>query len=63
MRKRLDGVKAASAELAPLSEEEAESPRGAVNRTPFVRQYDILITSGVLYYAERNAEQTLRARI
>ena len=28
-----------------------------VNSTPFVRQYGILLTNGVLLYAERSAEQ------
>ena len=28
-----------------------------VNSTPFVRQYGILLTNGVLFYAKRSAEQ------
>ena len=30
-----------------------------MNCTPFVRQYDILSTSGVLSYAKRGAKQTV----
>ena len=30
---------------------------GEMNSTPFVRQYGILLTNGVLLYAERSAEQ------
>ena len=28
-----------------------------LNSTPFVRQYGILLTNGVLFYAKRSAEQ------
>ncbi len=38
-------------------------PLPAVNCTPFVRQYGILITSGVFYYAKRNAKQAIYARV
>ena len=30
-----------------------------MNSTPFVRQYGILITDGVIYYAKRNTKQTI----
>ena len=31
--------------------------RRRLNSTPFVRQYGILVTNGVLFYAKRSAEQ------
>ena len=34
-----------------------------MNSTPFVRQYGILETSGVLFYAKRNTEQEIHRRI
>ena len=34
-----------------------------VNCTPFVRQYGILLTSGVIYYAKRSSKQTVYARV
>ena len=34
-----------------------------VNCTPFARQYGILLTSGVLFYAERNTKQEIYRRI
>ena len=38
-------------------------PAPEVNCTPFVRQYGILLTSGVLFYAERNTKQEIYRRI
>ena len=34
-----------------------------VNCTPFVRQYGILLTSGVIYYAKRSSKQTVYTRV
>ena len=34
-----------------------------VNCPPFVRQYVILLTSGVIYYAKRSSKQTVYARV
>ena len=35
----------------------------ALNCPPFVRQYGILLTSGVIYYAKRSSKQTVYARV
>ena len=34
-----------------------EKLKATMNSTPFVRQYGILLTNGVLFYAKRSAEQ------
>ena len=34
-----------------------------MNCPPFVRQYGILLTSGVIYYAKRSSKQTIYARV
>ena len=38
---------------------EYKEPRLMVNSTPFVRQYGILLTNGVLQYAKREAKQEI----
>ncbi len=37
--------------------------RSRMNSTPFVRQYGILLTSGVLFYAKRESKQEVHRRI
>ena len=37
--------------------------RRSLNCTPFVRQYDILLASGVFCYAKRSTKQTVYTRI
>ena len=45
--------------LEPPVKKEKKSIWKELNCTPFVRQYDILKTSGVIFYAKRSSKQTI----